>query len=482
MDMARGTTKHRQAGGVLYSLLLTVTFVGIVSAGTVTFIKFTATNPMSPNFIEETPPELRWHEEPRGLGAEPVKLALTASDADSGLDEVVVRISQQNQSKELVRKKFNTAGISDETIEFTVSPKELKFREGNAELQVLAFDKSLWNNGTTISKILEINFMRPQIEVITPQQNGVLGGSELVFYRVKGKAPNSHGVLGQGTLYPGFSAAGWDNSFEERSRLFVAFYPIPESFNPDSDTMKVIARDNLGNSTFSPFYYRVRMRRWSSFRVNLSEERGTQLRESMTAYAQHEKINVKAHGTLANDLRSLIKALSVSDEGFISTALSEPTSTRLWQGAFIPPVSSAPNNSAGDVRSIQLADTDIARGPSSGVRFPVSRRTPVLSGNEGKVVFIGELGLLGNTIIIDHGMGLSTIYGHLSEVSVQRGARVQKQQAIGSTGTTGFSQGEEVYFEIRLHGVPVSPNEWWDETWVTDHIENKVNFVKQQGQ
>jgi murein DD-endopeptidase MepM/ murein hydrolase activator NlpD len=202
----------------------------------------------------------------------------------------------------------------------------------------------------------------------------------------------------------------------------------------------------------------------------------------MTAYAQHEKIGVKAHGNLATDLKALIKALSVSDEGFIATALSDPTPTRLWQGAFIPPVPSAPNNTAGDVRTIQLADVDIARGPSSGVRFPVSRRAPVVAGNGGKVVFIGELGLLGNTIIIDHGMGLSTIYGHLSEVSVQRGVRVQKQQPIGNTGTSGFAQGEEVYFETRLHGVPVSPNEWWDETWVTDHIDNKINFVKQQGQ
>jgi len=167
---------------VLYPLLLTITFAGIVTAGTVTFMKFTGTNPLSLTFIEETPPDVRWHEEPRGLGSEPVKLTLTASDVDSGLDEVVVRISQQNQSKELARKKFSSAGVLDETIEVTVSPKDLKFREGNAELQVLAFDKSLWNNGAKISKILEINFMRPQIEVITPQQNGVLGGSELVFY------------------------------------------------------------------------------------------------------------------------------------------------------------------------------------------------------------------------------------------------------------------------------------------------------------
>jgi hypothetical protein len=472
----------RQSGGVLYPLVLTLTFVGIVSAGTLTFMRFTATNPLAPSFLEETPPEVHWHTQPRGLGAEPVTFTLTAADAGSGLDEVVVRISQQNQSKELVRKKFNTAGVPTETMAVTVSPKDLKFREGNAELQVLAFDKSLWNNGAKLSSIVEINFMRPQIEVVTPQQNGVLGGSELVFYRVKGKTPTAHGVLGQGTLYLGFSASGWDSSFDERSKLYVSFYPIPASFNPDADSMTVIARDNLGNSTSSPFYYRVRMRRWSSFRVNLSEERGTQLRDSMTAYAQHEKITVKSHGNLATDLKALIKALSLSDEGFISTALSDPSPHRLWQGAFVPPVPSAPNNSAGDIRTIQLVDSDIARGPSSGVRFPVTRRTPVVAGNGGRVVFIGELGLLGNTVVIDHGMGLSTVYGHLSEVQVQRGANVQKQQLLGSTGTTGFSQGEEVYFEIRLHGVPVSPNEWWDETWVTDHIENKINFVKQQGQ
>ncbi len=480
--MSERDTESSRAGGALFSLLLILVFVGIVVAGVSAFIRFTGTNPLLASFTEENAPQLQWHEEPRGLGAEPVKLTLTASDPDSGLDEVVVRISQQNQSRELVRKKFTTDGVRDETIEVTVSPKDLKFREGNAELQVLAFDKSLWNNGAKLSKIVEINFMRPQIEVVTPQQNGVLGGSELVFYRVRGKTPDSQGVLSQGTLYPGFSATGWDQSFDEQTKLYVAFYPIPSSFNPENDSMSLLARDNLGNSTSSPFNYRVRLRRWSSFRVTLSDERGSQLKESMTLYAQHEKIQVRQQGNPAADLRSLIKALALSDEGFIATALSDATPTRLWQGAFVPPVPSAPNNSAGDMRTIQLGDTDIARGASSGVRFPVTRRTPVVASNTGKVVFIGELGLLGNTIIIDHGMGLSSIYGHLSDVSVARGATVQKQQAIGSTGTTGFAQGEEVYYEIRLHGVAVSPNEWWDETWVTDHIENKVAFVKQQGQ
>jgi murein DD-endopeptidase MepM/ murein hydrolase activator NlpD len=100
-----------------------------------------------------------------------------------------------------------------------------------------------------------------------------------------------------------------------------------------------------------------------------------------------------------------------------------------------------------------------------------------VAANNGSVVFIGTLGLLGNTIIIDHGFGLSTIYGHLSDVDVQRGISVQRGQEIGKTGSTGLAQSEEVYFEMRVHGIPVSPNEWWDQSWVTDHIDNKVAFV-----
>jgi murein DD-endopeptidase MepM/ murein hydrolase activator NlpD len=100
-----------------------------------------------------------------------------------------------------------------------------------------------------------------------------------------------------------------------------------------------------------------------------------------------------------------------------------------------------------------------------------------VAANSGKVVFIGTLGLLGNTVIVDHGFGIATLYGHLSDVNVQRGATVERGKQIAQTGTTGFSQSEEVYFELRVHGVPVTPNEWWDQSWVTDHIDNKVGFV-----
>lgn len=464
-------------GGIAFLLLLLIVAGSIIGAGIVSFTQLTHTNPLSLYFIEDAPPSLTWHEVPRGLGAEAITVAIAAADSGAGLDEVIVRIIQNNQSRELARKTFGLDAIRNETIEALVNPKELELKEGNAELQVLAFDKSLWNNSARLSAVVEVNYLKPQITALTPQQNGVLGGAEMVFYRVTGKPPEAHGVLGQGSLYSGFQAGGWNEGLKIRPNMFIALYPIPASFDDSNEAMRLIARDNLGNSATTSFNYRVKQRRWSSFRSNLSNERASIIRDDLVNYAKRENLNIKESGDLAADLKSLIKSLSVSDEGFVSTALSQSAQNRSWSEAFLPPVGSSPTNSAGDTRALLIDSTELLRGISSGVRFPVNKRTPVLAANNGTVVFIGMLGLLGNTIIVDHGFGLSSIYGHLSDVSVQRGTLVQRGQEIGKTGSTGLAQSEEVYFEMRVHGVPVSPNEWWDQSWVTDHIDNKVAFV-----
>lgn len=471
------THQKTESGGAVFSVFLLAVGASIVGTGLLAFIQFTQTNPFTPAFFEDVPPALSWHEVPRGLGAEPVVIALNAGDNGAGLDEVVVRVVQNNLPKELARKKFGASKVLNETVEVAVNPKALELKEGNAELQVLAFDKALWNNGARLSAVVEVNYLKPQITPLTPQQNGVLGGTEMVFYKVTGKTPDAHGVLGNGSLYSGFQASGWVPEFANRPTTYVALYPMPASAADSTDPLRVIARDALGNAATSSFNYRVKQRRWSSFRTTLTPEKGRQLRDSLYGYAKRENLSVKESGDLALDLKTIIKALARSDEGFVGTALAQSAATRSWREAFLPPVAASPTNTAGDTRVVMLDDKEIIRGPSSGVRFPVSRKTAVVAANHGVVVAIGTLGLLGNTIIIDHGFGLATIYGHLSDVLVKRDTAVQRGQEIGATGSSGLAHSDEVYFEVRAHGVSVSPNEWWDQSWVTDHIDNKVNFV-----
>jgi len=77
-------------------------------------------------------------------------------------------------------------------------------------------------------------------------------------------------------------------------------------------------------------------------------------------------------------------------------------------------------------------------------------------------------------VIIDHGLGVFSLYGHLSEVGVQPGAPVGRGDPIGKTGDTGLAAGDHLHFSIMIHGVHVDPVEWWDAHWMRDHVEARL--------
>ncbi|MEY4667443.1 MAG: hypothetical protein RL518_142 [Pseudomonadota bacterium] len=470
-------TPQRERGSSGFLAFLAILFFSIVSAGLLAFSELTKVNPFEVAFFEEDPPVISWEREPNGLGGDPVPLAITVSDSGSGLDEVLVRISQNNQPKDLVRKRA-LGGIKSQSITINLNPKELGLREGKAELQIVAFDQSLWSNGSRITKNLVVDFLKPRIEVITPQQNGVIGGTELVYYKVIGKTPDSQGVFSDGVLYPGFPAKYWDPSFKNYDDLYLAFFPIPQDFDESKDAMSLLARDAIGNVATSHFNYKARARRWGSFSLALDTVRGEALKNSLAAHPSNETIKARFSGDLATDLRYLIKASGRHDESVLSDPLSQTEGRKLWNGTFARPVTVYPSNSAGDQRTITLNGQELVKGPAVGARFPVTTRQRVTAANSGRVTFVDTLPLNGTTVVIDHGFGLASVYAHLSSAQVKPGDEIAKGQGIGQTGTSGLAQSEEVYFELRVHGVPVSPNEWWDDTWIADHVQNKTAFVQ----
>lgn len=468
---------QRERGGAVFTTFLTVLFFSIIGAGLFAFIQVAKVNPLNPLFLESNAPEIELGEDLLGLGADPVSIPISVRDAGIGLDEVTVRISQNNQPRELLKKKA-LQGNKSEEFTITINSKELGLREGKAELQVVAFDQSLWSNGSKVSKNLIVDFLKPHISVVTPQQNAVLGGAELVFYKVAGKRPDAQGVISRGSLYPGFPAKYWDEAFKSYDDLYLAFFPVPHGFDDSTDKMSLIARDTIGNAATANFNYRVRNRKWNSFHFQLDDVRAESLKSLLGSHESNESVKARFSGDLVTDLRYLIKASARHDESILSDPLSRTEGRRLWAGSFSRPVSSYPSNTAGDQRVIIVKGQEVTKSPAAGSRFGVSSRSKVVAANTGRVTFVGDLILHGTTVVIDHGFGLATVYAHLSEATVKVGDDITKGQLIGKTGTSGLSQGEEVYFETRLHGVPVSPNEWWDENWVHDHIDKKVAFVQ----
>jgi murein DD-endopeptidase MepM/ murein hydrolase activator NlpD len=82
--------------------------------------------------------------------------------------------------------------------------------------------------------------------------------------------------------------------------------------------------------------------------------------------------------------------------------------------------------------------------------------------------------IYGNTVIVDHGLGLQTLYAHLSSIAVKPGDTVEKSQELGRTGTTGLAIGDHLHFEILLHGTSVTPLEWWDAKWIRDRVSRPL--------
>ncbi|HCC56078.1 MAG TPA: M23 family peptidase, partial [Solibacterales bacterium] len=98
----------------------------------------------------------------------------------------------------------------------------------------------------------------------------------------------------------------------------------------------------------------------------------------------------------------------------------------------------------------------------------------VPAANGGRVVFAEMLGIYGNCIVIDHGAGLQSIYGHMSEFSVKKGDMVKRGQQIGRSGQTGMAGGDHLHYSMQVDGVQVNPVEWWDAHWLRDRIWSKL--------
>jgi murein DD-endopeptidase MepM/ murein hydrolase activator NlpD len=128
-------------------------------------------------------------------------------------------------------------------------------------------------------------------------------------------------------------------------------------------------------------------------------------------------------------------------------------SDRLWHGAFVRPVKE-PANSAFGTRSVFNGKP---RNPHGGADFLSPAGTPVHAPNAGRIVVARALYFSGNTVVIDHGLGLFSMLAHLSAIDVREGDHVDAGQTIGKVGTTGRVTGPHLHWAVRVSGARVDP-------------------------
>jgi murein DD-endopeptidase MepM/ murein hydrolase activator NlpD len=162
------------------------------------------------------------------------------------------------------------------------------------------------------------------------------------------------------------------------------------------------------------------------------------------------------------------------NEDKITEITKKATPQMLWKGAFSQLSNSKVEANFADERTYTYNGQPIDTAYHLGYDLSVTKQYPVEAANSGVVAFTGDLGLYGNTVILDHGLGLFTLYGHLSSIDVKAGDSIGNRQVIGRTGETGFAGGDHLHYGVYLDGVAVLPVEWWDAKWINDNIAPKL--------
>ncbi len=433
--------------------------------------------------LEREAPTASFSPLPAGLGSSPSALKVTVEDSGSGLGDVAVSLTQNGKTFALSERAYAAGGVARDELELKVDPKAIGLQEGSAQLRVVARDHSMWRNSATIDREYPVDFKSPRVEPMSAQQNGTVGGVELVVFRYRGRPMVEGGVESSaGALYRSYPLSAFDSSRAFPDDLYFSLFPIPFDFSPAKDTLRLSVRDDFGNGSTAPFNYRIATKSFPDVDMGMSDEffrrKVPELREKLKAADPA----VAVTGNDVRDFKGVNEGLRKANEITIQQALREsPVSSRLWKGPFVRPLAAAPKASFAEGRRYVFEGSEISRSRHMGVDLADVAQAKVVSSNKGQVVFADDLGIYGGLVIVDHGSGVSSLYGHLSSIDVKKGDAVEQGQALGRTGTTGLAGGDHLHFEIRVQGVPVNPLAWLDARWIEEHIEGKIgSYAAQQ--
>lgn len=299
------------------------------------------------------------------------------------------------------------------------------------------------------------------------------GGSELVVYRVS-PADATSGVRVGDLEYPGFPAQGAGVPGAEPG-LRVAFFALLHD-QPTDAPIRLFARDAAGNESTATFETRVIPKRFrtSTIAVDLPflQRVVPPILEQTPDLPVSDPSNLlDAYLAINRTLRER-NAQTIAEIGRTKTAPA-----LLWGGPFRQMTNSAVEAGFADARTYTFEGREVDRQTHLGFDLASLSQAPIEAANRGTVVFAAYLGIYGNCVIVDHGLGLQSLYAHLSGIDVAVGQTVEKNAVLGRSGVTGLAGGDHLHFTMLLHGRPVTPVDWWSRQWVEDRVLRKLRAV-----
>ena len=349
-----------------------------------------------------------------------------------------------------------------------------ELQSGNAAVVVTAARKVLYGIRTvesTARRDVRVRLERPRVSVVSTHHYVNHGGSEMVVYRATPDDVTSGVVVGD-VEYPGYPASGaaLDAVKIADPALRVAFFALLH--DQDLKTpIRLFARDEAGNTARADFDYRVFPKPFKRSRIEVKDD----FLDKVVPAILEGTTEIKPEGDQLARFLAINGELRRKNNAKIASMAAQTKPELLWRGVVFHPFGNTAVEAAfADHRTYIYKGKDVDQQVHLGFDLASFTGTPIVSANRGIVVFADELGIYGNCVVIDHGMGVQSLYGHLSAIDVKTGQTVEKEQQIGRSGMTGMAQGDHLHFTMLVNGKMVNPVEWWDAHWIEDRILRKL--------
>jgi len=397
----------------------------------------------------------------RTLGAQS-SLDLIFSDSKSGLSKTVISLAQDGKTYPLSVIDYPPGKYKTHRIQVIVDPVKIKLHEGPATLHISATDHALFTNSINASRPVMIDFGPPQISLFNAQNHINPGGTCVVTYHV------SEPVVMTGVSVDQLFFKAYPISLSGKSG-FIAYFAMPIDAVGKQVNIRIVARDQGGNESSVAVPYLLMNKSFRSDNMMLSE---AFLQQKMPEF---QAGNPQLRGKTLLDTFLYVNTLMRADNFKTIQAVcgkSEPR--QLWNDTFSRMKNASPMALYGDRRTYIYDGKSVGESVHMGVDLASTTQAPVEAANSGIVAFAGPLGIYGNTVIIDHGFGLFTLYGHLSSISAKSAQTVSRGDLIGASGLSGLAGGDHLHFGMVVGGQFVDPKEWWDPHWITDNVTRKI--------
>ena len=322
---------------------------------------------------------------------------------------------------------------------------------------------------TETTRDVQVRLEPPQASVVSTFHYVNLGGAEFVVYRAT-PADVESGVRVGDRIYPGFpgSAVGIRND----PAIHVAFFAL--AYDQDLNTpITVFAKDPAGNIAAAAVDHMPFVKSFSKSTIPIDSwvARVVPPIVANTPALQGESV---APQDLPNTFVKINSDLRRQNAQTIADLAKKTAPEMMWNTPFEPLTNAAVEAKFADFRTYTYMGKEIDRQVHLGFDLAVTQQVPIKAAQRGVVVHAAYLGIYGNCVIIDHGLGVQTLYGHLSSIGVKVGDKVEKGQVIGRSGMTGLAAGDHLHFTVLVNGTPVNPVEWWDQKWMQDRVFRKI--------